>query len=63
MTCILAIFTIGGSVIVFVMAMILHLEWQGKVRNQIDEVVDEDDMVDRGIVPSYLSSVRRFWSV
>lgn len=46
MMCTVVIFIIGGPPIVFVMAMILLPEWQGKVRNQIDEVVGEDDMVD-----------------
>lgn len=46
MLCTVAIFTIGGPALLFVMAMILHPEWQEKVRQQIDEVVG-DDLVDR----------------
>jgi hypothetical protein len=46
MLCTVAIFTIGGPAIVFIMAMILHPEWQEKVRAQIDEVVGDDEMVD-----------------
>ncbi|KAI4952933.1 hypothetical protein J4E86_006470 [Alternaria arbusti] len=46
MLCTVAIYTIGGPATLFVMAMILHPEWQEKVRQQIDEVVGKDEMVD-----------------
>ena len=46
MMCIVATFTVGGKAIIFVMAMILHPGWQGKVHNPIDEVVGEDNMVN-----------------
>ncbi|KAI4611747.1 hypothetical protein J4E83_007998 [Alternaria metachromatica] len=46
MLCTVAIYTIGGPATLFVMAMILHPEWQTKVRQQIDEVVGKDEMVD-----------------
>jgi hypothetical protein len=46
MLCTVAIFTIGGPATLFIMAMILHPEWQEKVCAQIDEVVGDDEMVD-----------------
>jgi cytochrome P450 len=46
MLCTVAIYTIGGPATLFIMAMILHPEWQEKVRQQIDEVVGKDEMVD-----------------
>ncbi|KAJ4373967.1 hypothetical protein N0V83_002706 [Neocucurbitaria cava] len=45
MLCTVGIFTIAGPAILFIMAMILHPEWQEKVRAQIDEVVG-DEMID-----------------
>lgn len=39
MLCTVAIYTIAGPATLFVMAMILHPEWQTKVRAQIDQVV------------------------
>ena len=39
MLCTVGVFTIAGPATLFVMAMILHPEWQGKVREQIDQVV------------------------
>lgn len=46
MLCTVAIFTTGGPAIVFIVAMILHPEWQEEIRAQIEEVVGEGDMVD-----------------
>ncbi|KAL5118654.1 hypothetical protein ACEQ8H_003505 [Pleosporales sp. CAS-2024a] len=47
MLCTVGIFTIGGPAIVFIVAMILHPEWQERVRAQIDQVVvGADEMVD-----------------
>jgi len=46
MLCTVAIYTIGGPATLFVMAMILHPDWQEKVRQQIDEVVKKEEMVD-----------------
>lgn len=46
MLCTVAIFTLGGPAVLFIMAMILHPEWQEKVRAQIDEVIGEDESVD-----------------
>lgn len=46
MLCTVAIFTIGGPAIVFIVAMILHPEWQEKIRAQIEEVIEENEMVD-----------------
>jgi hypothetical protein len=46
MLCTVAIFTIGGPAILFIMAMILHPEWQEKVRAQITEAVGDGEMVD-----------------
>ena len=45
MLCTVGVFTVAGPATLFVMAMILHPEWQEKVREQIDEVV-RDGMVD-----------------
>jgi cytochrome P450 len=50
MLCTVAVFTISGPATLFVMAMILHPEWQQKVRDQIDEVVG-DDMLDLCHIP------------
>ncbi|KAJ4384338.1 hypothetical protein N0V86_001185 [Didymella sp. IMI 355093] len=41
MLCTVGVFTIAGPATLFVMAMILHPEWQTKVRAQIDEVVGD----------------------
>jgi hypothetical protein len=46
MLCTVAIFTLGGPAVLFVMAMILHPEWQERVRAQVDEVVGGDELVD-----------------
>ncbi|KAF2822688.1 cytochrome P450 oxidoreductase [Ophiobolus disseminans] len=45
MLCTVAVFTIAGPATLFAMAMILHPEWQDKVRAEIDEVVG-DEMLD-----------------
>jgi cytochrome P450 len=45
MLCTVGVFTIAGPATLFVMAMILNPDWQKKVRNQIDEVV-QDQMLD-----------------
>jgi cytochrome P450 len=45
MLCIVAIYTIGGPATLFALAMLLHPEWQEKVRNEIDGVVG-DEMID-----------------
>jgi cytochrome P450 len=42
MLCTVAVFTIAGPATLFVMAMILHPEWQQKVRDQIDEIIGEE---------------------
>ena len=34
-----AIFTIGGPLYCFLLAMVLHPEWQDKVRKELDEVI------------------------
>lgn len=46
MLCIVAIFTVQGPAVLFVMAMVLYPEWQERVRQEIDEVLGDDDMVD-----------------
>jgi hypothetical protein len=53
MLCTVAIFTIGGPAILFIMSMILHPEWQEKVRAQIDEVVGDSEMVDLKHSPQF----------
>lgn len=45
MLCTVGVFTIAGPATLFAMAMILHPEWQERVRKQIDEVVG-DGMLD-----------------
>lgn len=45
MLCIVAIYTIGGPATLFALAMVLHPEWQEKVRKEIDDVVG-DEMID-----------------
>ncbi|ORY18364.1 cytochrome P450 oxidoreductase [Clohesyomyces aquaticus] len=45
MLCTVSIFTIGGPAVLFVLAMVLHPEWQRKIREEIDIVVSEE-MVD-----------------
>ncbi|KAI8940575.1 hypothetical protein NX059_001850 [Plenodomus lindquistii] len=42
MLCIVGVFTIAGPAILFIMAMVLHPEWQEKVHAEIDKVVNED---------------------
>lgn len=45
MMCIVAIYTIGGPATLFALAMLMHPEWQDRVRREIDGVVREG-MVD-----------------
>jgi cytochrome P450 len=45
MLCIVAIYTIGGPATLFALAMLLHPEWQDRVRKEIDDVID-DEMID-----------------
>ncbi|KAF2847322.1 cytochrome P450 oxidoreductase [Plenodomus tracheiphilus IPT5] len=42
MLCIVGIFTIAGPAILFIMAMVLHPDWQTKVRAEVDKVVGEE---------------------
>lgn len=51
MLCTVAVFTLAGPAILFVMAMVLHPEWQDKVRAQIDQVVG-DELLDLKHSPS-----------
>jgi hypothetical protein len=46
MLCTVAIFTIGGPLYCFFLAMVLHPEWQEKCRAEIDAVVGPDRIVD-----------------
>lgn len=41
MLCTVAIFTIGGPLYCFMLAMVLHPEWQEKVREEIDRVIGD----------------------
>jgi cytochrome P450 len=41
MLCTVAIFTIGGPLYCFLLAMVLHPEWQEKARKEIDEVLGD----------------------
>ena len=41
-----AIFTIGGPLYAFLLTMVLHPEWQEKVRQEIDQVVGTDRVVE-----------------
>ncbi|KAF1937077.1 cytochrome P450 oxidoreductase [Clathrospora elynae] len=45
MLCTVGIFTIAAPATLFIMAMVLHPEWQKKVRDQIDEVAG-DELLD-----------------
>lgn len=40
MLCTIGVFTIADPATLFVMAMVLHPEWQSKVRTQINDVVE-----------------------
>ncbi|KAL6711546.1 hypothetical protein ACN47E_004480 [Coniothyrium glycines] len=42
MLCTVAIFTVAGPATLFIMAMVLHPEWQAKIRQQIDDIVGKD---------------------
>jgi hypothetical protein len=46
MLCIVAIYTIGGPATLFALAMLLHPEWQDKVRKEIDEATGDDELID-----------------
>jgi len=46
MLCIVAIFTVQGPGVLFIMAMVLHPEWQEKVRREVDDVLGEEELVD-----------------
>lgn len=46
MLCTVAIFTIGGPLYCFFLAMVLHPEWQDKCRAEIDAVVGPNRLVD-----------------
>jgi cytochrome P450 len=46
MLCIVGVFTVAGPAVLFIMAMVLHPEWQAKVRQQIDNVVGANEMLD-----------------
>ncbi|KAJ8115995.1 hypothetical protein OPT61_g2482 [Boeremia exigua] len=50
MLCTVSVYTVAGPATLFVMAMILHPEWQEKVRAQIDQVVGEG-LVDLSHAP------------
>lgn len=41
MLCTVAIITISGPAVLFIMAMILHPEWQEKARKEIDEIIGD----------------------
>lgn len=41
MLCTVAIFTINGLLVLFQMAMILHPEWQDRVRKELDEIIGD----------------------
>lgn len=46
MLCTVGVFTIAGPATLFALAMVLHPEWQDKVRKEIDNVVGKDEMLD-----------------
>lgn len=46
MLCTVAIFTVGGPLYCFFLAMVLHPEWQEKCRAEIDAVVGSDRIVE-----------------
>jgi Cytochrome P450 len=46
MLCTVAIFTIGGPLYCFFLAMVLHPEWQEKARAEVDAVVGRDRIVE-----------------
>ncbi|ETN37998.1 uncharacterized protein HMPREF1541_07621 [Cyphellophora europaea CBS 101466] len=45
MLCTVAIFTIGGPLYCFFLAMVLHPEWQGKARAEVDSVLGDGRVV------------------
>jgi Cytochrome P450 len=45
MLCTVAIFTVGGPLYCFFLAMVLHPEWQEKARAEVDAVVGRDRVV------------------
>ena len=46
MLCTVAIFTIGGPLYCFFLAMVLHPEWQDKVRAEVDSVIGDGRLVE-----------------
>lgn len=52
MLCTVAIFTIGGPLYCFFLAMVLHPEWQEKCRAEIDAVVGSERIVELADSPS-----------
>ncbi|KAF2738182.1 cytochrome P450 oxidoreductase [Polyplosphaeria fusca] len=48
MLCTVAIFTIAGAATCFIMAMVIHPEWQKKVRDEIDNIVNSERMLELG---------------
>ncbi|OCT50828.1 cytochrome P450 [Cladophialophora carrionii] len=52
MLCTVAIFTIGGPLYCFFLAMVLHPEWQEKCRAEIDAVVGRDRIVELSDSPN-----------
>ena len=52
MLCTVAIFTIGGPLYCFFLAMTLHPEWQEKARAEIDAVVGRDRIVELSDSPN-----------
>ncbi|KAK4940373.1 hypothetical protein LTR10_019479 [Elasticomyces elasticus] len=52
MLCTVAIFTIGGPLYCFFLAMVLHPEWQEKCRAEIDTVVGHHRIIDLSDSPN-----------
>ena len=65
MLCTVAIFTIGGPLYCFFLAMVLHPEWQEKVRKEIDEkigdrIVEVSDSPDLPILRAVIKECIRW---
>jgi hypothetical protein len=60
MLCIVAIYTIGGPATLFALAMLLHPEWQEKVRKEIDEVVGDEiiDLKHSPLLPTLRAAIK-----
>jgi hypothetical protein len=60
MLCTVAIFTLHGPAVVFIMAMILHPEWQEKVRRELDEMVGDKfvELEDSPRLPTLRATIR-----